>query len=845
MVSSAPRVLTLVPRAVAEDPPTVSGEDVRVSTLAPDEPVAPQLPDLDEARVEVVVLHLGVEVAGHGDWIGQVAAAVAPRPLIVATRGPVEPGEVEQAVRAGAADLVAADDPVVLGRALVREAVRAQETFDRVGRYEDLLHRLEEGAVAADTALGLLRDTVTDLASTFGAYVVAEVPTERLPGSTLPTSVSAGEDLPPAEEVVVPFGGMLGAGMLRVRLPVGTVLGEGARHLLDHAATILADALVRFEDRAEVTDRAGRLHALYRLVGELMAVTDPQVAGSVTADRVREGLRLPGPVAVEVVLDEVRAWSGHRGDHPAELRRRIVVDGHVRGRITANAGHGHRFRDDEEGRLLSSVADLLAGWLQRQESEARRIAMFEHQLEAVAFVDDDARIVQGNPALADLLGVTQEHLAGLDLRELYAPSEDTIAPFGQVWDQLRDLGRLQGEYEAQLPDGRRSRVAVRAVADVLPGLHLLGAHEVTERHRMELALRQSEARFRLLAEYSAEGIFVQRLRPTIGFEYLNPTMGRMIGYPIEDLYADPELLRSGIGDDDRARMWASLGPGGVEHGDVEIDFAHRDGQVRRLRLRGTAIPDETGQIAVIHAVATDITQQHREQEALRQAVEQQRQLNELKTGFVQAVSHELRTPLTSIVGFVELLLARELGPEDRQRYLRRVQAGAARLGRLVDDVLDLDRLDRPDAGLADDLVDLAELARRVLDETTAVEHQLHLDAEPATTVADDALLERVVDNLVRNALKHTPAGTNVWVRTRAPARIIVEDDGPGVPTELHERIFEPFQQGPAPQATHDPGTGIGLSLVQRIVRLHEGEIVLTDRPGGGARFVITLSAERS
>lgn len=102
------------------------------------------------------------------------------------------------------------------------------------------------------------------------------------------------------------------------------------------------------------------------------------------------------------------------------------------------------------------------------------------------------------------------------------------------------------------------------------------------------------------------------------------------------------------------------------------------------------------------------------------------------------------------------------------------------------------------------------------------------------------MLERVVDNLLRNALKHTPAGTNVWVRTEAPARLIVEDDGPGVPGELHARIFEPFQQGPGQLDRHSPGTGIGLSLTQRIVGLHNGEVALTERPGGGARFVVEL-----
>ncbi len=108
-------------------------------------------------------------------------------------------------------------------------------------------------------------------------------------------------------------------------------------------------------------------------------------------------------------------------------------------------------------------------------------------------------------------------------------------------------------------------------------------------------------------------------------------------------------------------------------------------------------------------------------------------------------------------------------------------------------------------------------------------------------VPRDRLVSDVLDNVLRNALKHTPAGTQIWIRTRTPASIIIEDDGPGVPAHLHERVFEPFQQGPDQLDRHAPGTGIGLSLSQRVVRLHRGEITLSDRPGGGARFVVDLS----
>jgi len=172
--------------------------------------------------------------------------------------------------------------------------------------------------------------------------------------------------------------------------------------------------------------------------------------------------------------------------------------------------------------------------------------------------------------------------------------------------------------------------------------------------------------------------------------------------------------------------------------------------------------------------------------------------------------------------------------------MRHSRPGAAKLERLVADVLELDRLERPETLIDRDEVDLAELARRVLADTATADHHLHLDLSPAATVGDGASLERVIDNLLRNALQHTPAGTNVWVRTRTRRPSSSRTTVPGVPGELHRQIFNPCQQEPDQLERHAPGAGIGLSLSQRIVRLHAGEVTLSDRPGGGTRFVVEL-----
>jgi signal transduction histidine kinase len=138
--------------------------------------------------------------------------------------------------------------------------------------------------------------------------------------------------------------------------------------------------------------------------------------------------------------------------------------------------------------------------------------------------------------------------------------------------------------------------------------------------------------------------------------------------------------------------------------------------------------------------------------------------------------------------------------------------------------------------------DLGELVRRVVEDLGG---DAIVEVQPLTVAVDAAKVERIVENLVYNAYKHTPPGSSVWVRLEAEddgAVLVVEDEGPGIPPELRESIFDPFRRGPD---TGAPGTGIGLSLVARFAELHGGRAWVEERPGGGASFRVFLpSAER-
>ncbi len=225
-----------------------------------------------------------------------------------------------------------------------------------------------------------------------------------------------------------------------------------------------------------------------------------------------------------------------------------------------------------------------------------------------------------------------------------------------------------------------------------------------------------------------------------------------------------------------------------------------------------------------------------------------REVDEMKTTFLQAVSHELRTPLTAVGGYAEVLrrYQGELSGDRTELILDRLQENAQKLERLLADLLDVDRLSRGIVHLNREPTDVGAVARDVGDHLDGAHRLVHVRTEPVEVPADRAKVERIIENLIANALKHSPPGTNVDVTVEAVDRgalITVDDQGPGVPDDLKEEIFEPFRQGPTARDDAQPGTGIGLSLVARFVELHAGRTWVEDRPGGGARFRVLLPDE--
>jgi signal transduction histidine kinase len=252
----------------------------------------------------------------------------------------------------------------------------------------------------------------------------------------------------------------------------------------------------------------------------------------------------------------------------------------------------------------------------------------------------------------------------------------------------------------------------------------------------------------------------------------------------------------------------------------------------------------------------DITQQRRAAELERDlgveraTAQRLREVDEMKNTFLQAVSHDLRTPLAAILGLAITLGRDDLDLEtgEVRDLATRIASNARRLERLVNDLLDLDRLSRGIIEPAFDVVDVGELVLDLVrDADPPVQRRVVADVEPAVAAVDPAKVRRIVENLLGNSAKHAPASAQIWARVHPDdggVLLAIEDDGPGVPEELRDAIFEPFRRGPEAHG-HTAGVGIGLSLVRRFAELQGGRAWVTERAGGGASFRVYLPDARA
>jgi PAS domain S-box-containing protein len=379
-------------------------------------------------------------------------------------------------------------------------------------------------------------------------------------------------------------------------------------------------------------------------------------------------------------------------------------------------------------------------------------------------------------------------------------------------------------------------------------LYAAAQQELVERTRAEEQLRAAERQFRTLVEQLPVMVYSEPFVVGGARMWVNPSVQAMFGFtPTES--GQKNFWKTRLHPEDREAVLAEEArcEQSGEPFRMEYRTLHRDGRVMWVRDECVLIRDETDDPLYWQGVIVDITDTKRALEREREVAQRLRALDQMKNTFLDAVSHELRTPLAAIVG-IGLTLehkADSLAEEDRSDLYTRLVANARKLDRLLNDLLDLDRLTHGIVAPKRRPTDVATLAGRIADDWGLLNgRRPQVVAEPLTVCLDPGKVERIIENLLANAARYTPPDTPVWVRVQRPpggdgVLLAVEDAGAGVPAELRDTVFEPFRQGPG-TPTHAPGVGIGLTLVARFAELHGGRAWVEERPGGGSSFRVLI-----
>jgi signal transduction histidine kinase/CHASE2 domain-containing sensor protein len=314
--------------------------------------------------------------------------------------------------------------------------------------------------------------------------------------------------------------------------------------------------------------------------------------------------------------------------------------------------------------------------------------------------------------------------------------------------------------------------------------------------------------------------------------FANRSAGSILGAPAPSLVGQNLAQRVGAVDADTLARLAA------ERGKIEREITIRGVRPRHYTLRMAAVSaDEKGAGPLLGIVASlsDVTRQH--------------DLQQTKNDVISLVSHEMRTPLTAIQGMTELLAAYDLDADRRREMNIAINDEVKRLARMITDYLDITRLESGATEMRLSPVRVENLLERIflLLDPVAAQHEIRLvrrfPPDLPAFLADPDLLSRAVENLVSNAIKYSPPGTEVTISASSDGDFVsieVADHGYGIPQADQARIFEKFYRVPRVQDAGVPGTGLGLSFVREIAELHRGSVNVRSEPNAGATFTLRI-----
>jgi two-component system CheB/CheR fusion protein len=566
--------------------------------------------------------------------------------------------------------------------------------------------------------------------------------------------------------------------------------------------------------------------------------------------------------------------------------RMITKSGEVRWVLD----HEVRIWDDPETgevRFSGAVQDITERKLAEdalRESEARKAAIIESALDCIVKMDEQGRIVEFNPAAEKTFGYTRAEVLDRPLAEAIIPPSLRGAHQAAVARYLATgesavLGQRL-ELTAMRSDGTEFPVEVAITQTGAEGRPtFIGfIRDISDRKRAEAGLKQSERELADFFENAAVGLHWAGPDGTVlrvnqaELELLGYTREEYVGHNIAEFHVEPEVIQD---------IFARLSRNEPIH-NCQARMRCKDGSIKYVLIDANA-RWERGALVHTRCFTRDLTDYKRvEQEVQRyvaeveearrraeqQAAELARRAMELtearnaalqaarvKAEFLANMSHEIRTPMTAILGFTDLLSDAEAGEAERASYLETIRRNGEHLQRIINDILDLSKIEAGKMTLERIACSPVQLVREVssLMRTRAVGKGLTFGVEyrgpiPARIHADPTRLRQILINLIGNAIKFTECGgvrvvlrmAEVTEAVRPSLRFEVVDTGIGITPDVQARLFTPFSQADASTSRRFGGTGLGLTISKRLAEMLGGDVTVRSTPGDGSTFVLTL-----